>query len=640
MPIRPLARLVLATLLLAPLAPAPAQNDEVVRDFSPVTPAFDHERREVMIRMRDGVRLHTVIIVPRNLPGPAPIILTRTPYGADKATGQASSPSAAMTLPLADESLLEAGYIRVYQDIRGRYDSEGEWVMTLPPRGPLNRWRVDEGTDTHDTIEWLVDNVPESSDRVGITGVSYPGWLAIMGILDPHPALRAAVPMYPMVDGWIGDDFYHNGALRQTMFEWVYNLGTSRDGSHSPPFGHRDMYQAFLEAGSADALAARLGAEDLPTWRKIVDNPAYGQFWIGQATQDMLDDRAPTVPTMFVHGLFDQEDNFGAIAAYEVMETRDTNNDMVFLAVGPWNHGQSQGQGSSLGALDWGADTSLWFRENVLLPFWDRHLKGDPAATPTPPVVAFETGANAWRTYESWPAGGAARATRLYLQPAGGVGRQPSAAGGAPYAEYVSDPARPVPYRLRPVLAMYDQDSSWNRWLVDDQRQFASRPDVLTFVSEPLTEPVTISGPIFANLHASTTGTDADWVVKLIDVYPPEFRADRELGGYQLMVSGDIMRGRYRNSLSEPAAIIPGETALYRVRLPHANHSFRRGHRIMVQIQSSWFPLYDRNPQTWVDNIAQAQPADFRIATHRIWLTGDTASFIELPVVGGGAVSP
>jgi putative CocE/NonD family hydrolase len=636
------SRIVAFALLLAlgvaAATPSAAQRDEVVRDFSPVTEAFDHERREVMIPMRDGVRLHTVVIIPRRRSGPAPIILTRTPYGADRPTQQASSPHAAMVLPPADESLIEAGYIRVYQDIRGRYRSEGEWVMTLPPRGPLNRGAVDESTDTWDTIQWLIDNLSEDNGRVGITGVSYPGWLTLMGILEPHPALKAAVPMAPMVDGWIGDDFYHNGALRQTMFEWIYNMGTSRDGSFRPPFGYRDMYEAFLDAGSADAVARRYGADRLPTWRKIVDNPAYSDFWSGQAVQDMLRSTPLRVPVLFVHGLFDQEDNFGGIAAYRALEASDTNNDMVYLALGPWNHGQSQGEGSNLGPFAWSSDTSRRFRENELLAFWNHYLRDEPLAQPLPPVLAFETGANQWRSYDHWPAPGAA-AARLYLAPDGRVSftAPATAPAGPQYAEYVSDPARPVPYRVRPILPMYDAASSWDRWLVDDQRPFSDRTDVATFVSEPLTEPVTIAGDIFANLYASTTGTDSDWVVKLIDVYPPEVRSNPELGGYQLMVAGDILRGRYRESMSRPQPIRPGEAALYRVRLPNANHRFLPGHRIMIQVQSSWFPLYDRNPQTFVPNIANAPREAYRPATQRIWFAPGRASFVELPVVTGPA---
>jgi hypothetical protein len=619
--------------LLAALAAPAVPQSEIPPSFSPVTAAFDHERRVVQIPMRDGTRLNTIIVVPKAGPKPAPIILTRTPYGVEAPTSQASSPFAAMALPLADEPLLAAGYIRAYQDVRGRHGSQGDYVMTLPVRGPLNPRQVDHTTDTYDTIEWLVKNVPEANGRVGLTGVSYPGWLTLMGILDPHPALRAAVPMYPMVDGWIGDDFYHNGAFRQTMFEWIYNMGSDKSSKHMPPFGYRDMYDAFLDAGSADAFAARYNGQTLATWRKLVDNPSYSAFWRGQAVQDMLARTELKLPVMFVHGLFDQEDNFGGIAGYQALEAKDRNNDMVHLVAGPWNHGQSQGEGSSLGALKWDADTSKWFRERVLLSFWDQHLWGRAPEQPIPPVLAFDTGANEWRSHRSWPADGQVAATRLYLQPGGRAGFAAPHGAGRGFAEYVSDPAKPVPYRVRPVLAMYSTESSWNRWLVDDQRPFADRTDVLTFVSEPLTRPVTISGPVWGNLFASTTGTDADWVVKLIDVYPPEVRSNPQLGGYQLMVSGDIMRGRYREDPSSPKAIAAGKVLPYRVRLPHANHTFQPGHRIMVQVQSSWFPLYDRNPQTYVENIGKAPAGAYRAATHRIHFAPGRASFVELPVV-------
>ncbi|HYI07494.1 MAG TPA: CocE/NonD family hydrolase [Thermoanaerobaculia bacterium] len=624
-----LLSLVIAVVLVQPLI---AQS-EIPKEFSPVTEAFDHERREVMIPMRDGVKLHTVIVIPKGS-APAPIILTRTPYGADKPTTQTSSPHVSMILPVADEPLLRAGYIRVYQDVRGRYDSEGEYVMTLPVRGPLNRWKVDQTTDTYDTVEWLLKNVERNNGRVGITGVSYPGWLTLMGIVEPHPAVKAAVPMYPMVDGWIGDDFYHNGAFRQTMFEWIYNMGAHKSSDYSTPFGYRDMYEAFLSAGSADALARRYKADQLPTWRKLVDNPSYNAFWRGQAVQEILAAKPLKVPVLVVHGLFDQEDNFGGISIYRALEAKDSGNDMVHLAAGPWNHGQSQHEGSSLGALRWDADTSLWFRTRVLQPFWDQHLKGVTPAQPVPPVVAFDTGSHEWRTYASWPADGQASSAKLYLQPGGGLAfRTPAAGGAATYAEYVSDPAKPVPYRVRPVLAMYNTESSWKLWLADDQRPFSDRTDVLTFVSEPLAEPLAISGEVAATLFASTTGTDSDWVVKLIDVFPPEVRAHPVLGGYQMMVSADILRGRYRESGEMPKAIKPGEVAPYRVRLPEANHTFLPGHRIMVQVQSSWFPLYDRNPQTFVENIGKAQPGDYRAATQRIWLTPEQASFVEVQVV-------
>jgi uncharacterized protein len=625
--------LMLAVVAAALVASSALAQTEIPKTFSPVTAEFDHERREVMIPMRDGVKLRAVVVIPQGATQ-APIILTRTPYGSKKPTTQSSSPHAAMVLSLADESLLEAGYIRVYQDVRGRFDSEGDYVMTLPLRGELNRRKVDHTTDTYDTIEWLLHNVAGNNGRVGLTGVSYPGWLTLMGLVDPHPALKAAVPMYPMVDGWIGDDFYHNGAFRQTMLEWIYEMGSHKSSDHSVPYGYRDLYEAYLSTGSAEAVARRYKADQLPTWRKVVDNPTYNAFWRGQAVQDILAARPLRVPTLFVHGLFDQEDNFGGIAAYRSLEAKDVDNTQVHLVVGPWNHGQSQGEGSGLGALKWNADTSLWFRENVLLPFWNLHLKGQAPANPIPPVLAFDTGTKQWRTFQSWPADGAVSATRLHLQPDGGLRFAEPEVAAQPYAEYVSDPAKPVPYRVRPVLPMYDADSSWGRWLVDDQRPFADRTDVLVFVTEPLTEALSISGEVAATLFASTTGTDADWVVKLIDVFPPEVRANAQLGGYQLMVSADILRGRYRASMEHPQPSEPGVVAPYRVRMPEANHTFLPGHRIMVQVQSSWFPLYDRNPQTFVENIAKAEPVNYRSATHRIWLAPGQASYVELPVVG------
>ncbi len=601
---------------------------EIVKDFSPVTDAYDYDRREVMVPMRDGTKLHTVIVSPKTAAN-APIILTRTPYGADKPTEQAHSPHAAMILPLADESLLQAGYIRVYQDVRGRYDSEGDYVMTLPVRGELNRWKVDQTTDTYDTIEWLIKNVKGNNGRVGITGVSYPGWLTLMGIVDPHPALKAAVPMYPMVDGWIGDDFYHNGALRQTMFEWIYSMAAHKSSDYAVPYGYRDMYDAYLSAGSADALAKRYKGDAFATWRKIVDHPAYDAFWRGQAVQDILAAKPLKVPTLLVHGLFDQEDSFGGVSVYRVLEKKDVNNDMVYLALGPWNHGQSQNEASTLGTLKWNADTALWFREKVLLPFWNQHLKGEAPATPIPPVLVYDTGRKEWTTPSSWPAG--AVSAKLYLQPGGHLSLDaPPANASAKFAEYVSDPAKPVPYRVRPVLAMYNADSTWRTWLSDDQRPFSDRPDVLTFVTGPLDAPLTISGAVSATLFASTTGTDADWVVKLIDVFPPEVRSNPAMGGYELMVSADIMRGRYRVDPSNPKPIVPGEVAPYRVRMPEANHTFLPGHRVMVQVQSSWFPLYDRNPQTYVENIAKAKPGDYRAATHQVWFAPERASFVEV----------
>lgn len=603
---------------------------DIVEDFEPPTARWNYERREVMIPMRDGVRLFTVIVIPTGVEEPMPIVLTRTPYDARRRTRRAASPDVAMALPASDRLLVRNGYVRVYQDVRGIHRSEGEYVMNLPPRGPLNPGPVDHTTDTWDTIDWLLDNVEGTNGRVGITGVSYDGFLTLMALLDPHPALAAAVPMNAMVEGWIGDDWYHNGALRQTMIEYVYAQTTSKGADRKLPFGYYDLYQAFLDAGSAEAFARRYGVDELPAWRRLVDNPAYTEYWRLQAVDDMLAAVERTVPTLHVHGLFDQEDIYGPLLAYEALEAMDGQDARNHLVIGPWHHGQQNGEASALGALRWGLDTGLWFRREVLQPFWDEHLKGIEPRSPLPPVLAFETGRNAWRRYQAWPPAAVERRP-LYLQPDAALAFEPPHTAGSSTA-FVSDPANPVPYRVPPIRPLWAEDSTWRRWLVDDQRPFATRPDVLEFESEPLAETVTVSGEVVANLFVSTTGSDADWVVKLIDVYPPEVPGQAELGGYQLMISGDILRGRYWDGFDDPKPIPAGEIVELRFRLPHVNHAFLPGHRIMVQVQSTWFPLYDRNPQTFVGNVALAEPDDYREATHRVYHGQEAASFLELPL--------
>ncbi|MFH1567656.1 MAG: CocE/NonD family hydrolase [Gemmatimonadota bacterium] len=608
------------------------RTGDVPRTFKTATAAHNHQRLEAMVPMRDGVKLFTLIMVPGGAAGPMPMVLTRTPYSAAKRASRAESPDIAMALPLADEDLVRDGYIRVYQDVRGRFRSKGRYTMTMPLRGPYNAGPVDQVTDTWDTIEWLVANVAGNNGRVGITGVSYDGLLTLMALLEPHPALKAAVPVNPMVDSWMGDDFYHNGALRTVMLEYIYRQTASRDAGHGVPWGYHDLYSAVLEAGSIGELGRRYGADKLPAWRRLLEHPAYDAYWQDQALDRQLARVKCRVPTLMVHSLFDQEDIYGAPAQFAALAARDPGGRRTHLAIGPWCHGQGMGEGSSLGEIRWGADTAGQFRRELLKPFWDRHLKGARLAAPLPRVLAFETGANQWRRYEAWPPVGAVKARRLYLQPGGGLGFEPPA-GGQGCTEFISDPARPVPYRVRPVVPSFGgRGSTWSRWLVDDQRPFSDRPDVLSFVSQPLTAPLTIAGPVAATLHAATTGSDADWVVKLIDLYPDEVPSQPELGGYQLMVSGDILRGRYRERPDEARPIPPGQVLPYRVPLPHAHHTFRPGHRVMVQVQSSWFPVYDRNPQTFVDQIAWARPQDFQAAVHGIHHSAAAASFVELPV--------
>ena len=620
----------------------PNYPSETPAIFKPVTESFDYERRAVMIPMRDKVKLYTVILVPKGAKG-APILLTRTPYNAKSLTTHSESNQLGPNLygyDNATDVVVEGGYIRVVQDIRGKYRSEGDYVMNRPLSGPQNPTPVDHSTDTYDTIDWLVKNVPESNGRVGIMGISYNGFLPLMALVRPHPALKVAVPMNPMVDGWIGDDWFHNGAFRQTMAQFIYEQQGTRDNEAKFWRSHFDDYDLFMEAGSAGELGKRYGLEQLGFWRKLLEHPTYDAYWRDQAMDKILAKEPLKVPMLIVHSLWDQEDSYGAIAVYKALEPKDTGNDKVFLAIGPWNHGQAIWDGSSLGAIHFGGDTSSAFRSQVLRPFLDRHLKdGAPNADMTP-VFAFQSGTNTWQKLSAWPAGCEKPAgcpikpSPLYLSAGGKVGMTEPGPGGEGFTEYVSDPARPVPYISRPIVpSSHDQSKGWKNWLVSDQREASGRPDVAVFVSDVLKAPVKISGEPIANLVASTSGTDADWVVKLIDVYPGQVAGDPAMGGYQFMVSGEIFRGRYRESFEKPKALESGKPLQYRFGLPTANHVFLPGHRIMVQVQSSWFPLYDRNPQTFVPNIFWAKPADYKKATQRIHHAPGGASFVELPLV-------
>lgn len=618
-------RLTTIVLCLVLGATAEAQTtlpDDIPDAFVPPDSFFDYERVEAMIPMRDGVELFTVIWIPKGRDEPMPVVLTRTPYdaaGRASWTGRPNSPRAAAAIPMPDVPLIENGYIRAYQDVRGKYRSGGDYTMVMPPRGPLNDGPVDQTTDAWDTIDWLVKNVPNNNGKVGLIGVSYEGWACLMALLEPHPALAAAIPMNAMVDGWMGDDWYHNGALRQFSLEYVYRQTTAKV-SAAFPMGSRDAYSAYLEAGSASAMAAARGMDRLSAWKRVIDNPAYNEYWQEQAVDRLLAEVPHTVPTLTVHGLFDQEDIYGAIASYQAMEARDAENDRNFLLIGPWFHGQQdpwfhQRSGSHIGPLQLGSDTTDYFLYEVMLPFFERTLKGRSTAKGMPPVVAFETGGNEWRAHDAWPPGETSD-KRLYLRQDGRVVTALPEEDG--FASYISDPAKPVPYRVLPIVPNDAPDTTWAIWMVDDQRQFTTRPDVLTYVSEPLEEPVTVAGEVTAHLRASTSGSDADWVVKLIDLYPDEYPMQPELGGYALMVSGEIFRGRYRKSFERPEPIARNEVLDYRIRLPNAHHRFRRGHRIMVQVQSSWFPLYDRNPQSFVDNIAYAPERAYQPAEQRI----------------------
>jgi len=626
----------------APPGAAPEQGlpSEMPAKVEQPTTGFDYERREVMIPMRDGVKLYTVILVPHGAKN-APILLTRTPYEADQLTTNSHSSHLGPSLwgyDNATEVIVQDGYIRVVQDVRGKYRSEGDYVMNRPLHGPLNPTPVDHATDTYDTIDWLVKNVPETNGKVGILGISYDGFLPLMALVNPHPALKVSVPMNPMVDGWMGDDWFHNGAFRAQNMSYIYEQEGTRDNKAKWWTSHYDDYDMFMQAGSSGELGKRRGLEQMGFWRKLLEHPSYDPFWQQQAMDKILAEQPLAVPVMLVHSLWDQEDIYGALAVYKAIKPKDTNNDKVFLVMGPWHHGQEIGDGSTLGALRFNSDTALYFRMEILRPFLAQYLKDGAPKADVPPISAFETGTNRWERLPAWPAGCASgcsvKSTPLYLGAGLTLGFKAPNYRDAAFDEYISDPAKPVPFRARPIQPVgYRGRLTWPLWLVDDQREASGRPDVLVYISAALTEPVKISGQPLVNLFASTTGTDADWVVKLIDVYPDEVAGQAEMGGYQLAVSMDVLRGRYRESFETPKAIAPNTALLYKFALPTVNHVFLPGHRIMVQIQSSWFPLYDRNPQTFVPNIFWAKPEDYRKAVQRIYHAPGQASYIELPLV-------
>ncbi|WP_426344837.1 CocE/NonD family hydrolase [Pseudoduganella sp. R-32] len=623
--------LTLISLLLASHAGAQTSPmaPDIVSGFEAPQEQADYVKRVVMIPMRDGVRLHTVIVVPKGA-SKAPIILTRTPYNADGRARRNVSPYMQSSLPQGDE-VFGRDFIRVFQDVRGKYGSEGDYVMNRPVRGPLNTSQTDHGTDAWDTIDWLVKNVPETNGKVGMIGSSYEGFTVLMALTEPHPALKAAVPMSAMVDGWRGDDWFHNGAFRVNTLDYIASQNTVKGRGEPLATGAYDDYDVVLRGGSVAGLARKYGLDQLNFTRKLFEHPAYDSFWQEQALDRILAKRPLSVPTMHVVGQWDQEDIYGTYATYAALEKQDKDNKLNFLAVGPWRHSGVNYDGSSLGALQFTGDTALEFRRDVMVPFLKQYLVDGAPAADTPPVLSYQTGSNKWQRLAQWPAscasGCASAAKALYLQD--GFKLSWSLAGNAKgFDEYVADPAKPVPFVPRPVRM--GDENVWKPWLVQDQRFVSDRTDVLSYVSEPLKEPLVLSGAPQVHLLASTSGSDADWVVKVIDVYPDEVPSQPKLGGYQLPLSMDILRGRYRDSFEKPSAIPSNKPVQFNFALPPVNHVVQPGHRLMIQVQSSWFPLYDRNPQTFVPNIFLAAPGDYKKATQRVF----HGSSVELPLVG------
>lgn len=617
----PLALIVLAAPLLAqPIDPM--MNDKVP-SYDWVRPQADYVRREVMMAMRDGTKLYTVIVFRKGTKD-APILLSRTPYDANGATSRNRSQKIEEILPVMDAPFVNDGYIRVYQDVRGLHKSEGDYVMVRPLSGPLNKTGIDNSTDAYDTIDWLTKNVPEANGKVGIIGSSYLGFTSLMALINPHPALKAAVPQSPMVDGWMGDDWFHNGAFRTFGFD--YDLGqTVKEGGGNVPVGTGDEYQTYLDAVSSGGFARLWGIDQLPTVRKIMAHPAYDEYWQEQAMDKLLAARKLTVPTLVMLGQWDQEDSYGAPAVYKAVKAAQPDAPIT-LGIGPWRHSGTNYVGMALGPLHFEGDTALQFRMNWIKPFFDCRLKTNPAPCKAmPAAITYATGTNRWETDAKWPAGSE---TPLFLTDKFGLSFAKPAAAGSD--SYVSDPAKPVPFVPRPV---HMDGDAWRTWLVQDQRFVEGRPDVLSYSSQVLTQPVHIKGAPRVDLHAATSGQDSDWVVKLIDVYPAELSVTPEMAGYELGIGIEIYRGRYVSGFATPAPLKPGQTYSFGWSLPNVNHVFLPGHRIMVQVQSSLYPLYDRNPQTWVPSIFEAPANAYKKATQTVRWGGNDASAVYLPIV-------
>jgi len=590
-------------------------------------PAYD--RQEVMIPMRDGVKLHAVILKPVNPPGPLPFLMQRTPYGVDGTT-------MASFLGQRPE-LARALYIYVAEDIRGRFKSEGTFVMSRPMLDHHDSKNVDESTDAYDTVTWLLANISGNNGRVGVLGTSYPGFLAMAAGIDPHPAVKAISPQAPMIDVWMGDDFFHNGAFRQTYgYDYAIGLETSKTENSDVSYGKSadgksvDGFNFFLERGSFAEDVKRSGAHTpeggmLPTWKLFLEHPAYDDVWYSRGVEHHLTTVA--VPTLSVGGYYDQEDMWGPQAEYAALEPHDAKHEN-FLVLGPWQHGSWGSSARRLGAIQYGEPIGTEFRKRIEAPFFAHYLKDEPGFD-LEDTASFETGSNVWKRYSHFPPTEAVP-TKLYLDADKKLSWQEDEQPAK--VAYVSDPKDPVPYRHRPIQPTYGPGSQWYNWMTEDQRFVTGRKDVAVWTM-PLDHDLTLTGDVIADLFAATTGSDGDLVVKLIDEYP-EDDADSTMRGYQLMTNEEIFRGRYLDAFDKPVALNPGDPREFKYSLHAVDHVFKKGHTVMVEVQSSWFPLYDRNPQTFVPNIMTARPKDYRKATVTILSDKEHPSGVVLPVVG------
>jgi len=584
--------------------------------------ADKYKKQDVMILMRDGIKLHTVIFIPIEQTASLPFLLERTPYGID------SYPSPEKNAYVKD--MAKDGYIFVYQDIRGRYLSEGKFEMQRFTRNKKDPKAIDESTDTYDTFDWLLKNIPKNNGKAGMYGISYDGWTAVMGAIDPHPALVAVSEQASPADMFLGDDFHHNGAFRLSYgFEYAFMEEASKTDSLYP-FGMHDVYNWYLNLGPLSNINKKYLFNKIPSWNNFANHPNNDDFWKKQALATRLD--SPRVFIMNVAGWWDQEDFYGPQKAYETWEKNDRNHKN-YIVIGPWNHGGwAEGTGDKLGNIHFDSATAQTFREQIQARWFAYYLKGIGDGK-FAEAITFQTGSNTWKTYDSWPPKEAVK-KNLYFHANGKLSfDKPTSNEPTAFDHYISDPAHPVPYRTRPIEETYGPGSRWYTWLTEDQRFVDNRPDVLSWKTEILAEDVTVTGSILAKLFAATSGSDADWVVKLIDVYPDDYPEDIQMAGYEFMVANDVFRGRFRKSFEKPEAIVPDKTEEYAIDLHSLNHVFKKGHRIMVQVQSTWFPIIDRNPQKFVPNIFEATEKDFQAATQKIYHSVQWPSSIELSVM-------
>ncbi len=586
-----------------------------------------YRKTSAMIPMRDGIKLNTIILSPVGSKQPSPFLIQRTPYGA----GLSNLPDDTIIAITKRSSLYDMaveGYIFVFQDIRGKYKSEGKMEIHQPLIHSTQKGAVDESTDTWDTVDWLIKNVKDNNGKAGIYGISYPGWLALVGAVDPHPALKAASEQACMGDLFLGDDFHHNGAFRLSYgMEYTYEVEFDKTTDSDFPFPQFDLFDWYLKLGSLKNVNEKYFHNKIPTWNNFVKHPDYDEFW--QKNSPLSYVQSAVIPQLHVGGYYDQEDINGPQLMYGHMEKKDKSN-YNHIVLGPWNHGQWGGsKGDSLGKISFESNTGVWFRD-LQKKWFDYWLKGKGDGK-FEEAYCFQTGSNKWKTYNSWPPK-EATIRKLYAGPGNTASfNKPVAPTG--YTSYISDPAKPVPYRTQPIEATYGPGSRWRQWHVEDQRFVYTRPDVISFTLDSLTGDLTVTGKIMAHLFASTSGTDADWIVKLIDVYPNFDAKSLTMSGYQFPVAMEVFRGRFRKSFSSPTPLTPNKPEEFVIDLHDINHVFKKGHRIMIQVQSTWFPVIDRNPQKYVPNIFEAKDADFIKATHTIYFSAKYPTYIELPVM-------